>query len=150
MFRLNKLSDYAAVLMACLASDGGRASAQSLADRARLELPTVAKLLKQLAGAGLVSATRGISGGYALARAAEDISVADIVIAIEGPMGLTECSVHQGACGRENFCAISSNLRKISLAVEHALRAVTLADLAAPSRRWRPRVSIERSMETVQ
>ncbi len=147
MFRLNKLSDYAAVLMACLAEDGERVSAQALAERARLELPTVAKLLKQLSSAGLVNATRGTTGGYVLARAAEHISVADIVIAIEGPMGLTECSVHQGGCSRESFCAISSNLRKISMAVEHALRSVTLADLSAPPKNWRPRVSIERTLE---
>lgn len=145
MFRLSKLADYATVLMACMAqAPDALASAQSLAERTRLELPTVAKLLKQLSQAGLVQSTRGVNGGYRLARPAVAISVADIIGAIEGSLGMTECSIHHGLCGREDFCTVSSNLRKISLAVETALRAVTLADLSAPTRDWQTRVSVDR------
>lgn len=57
---------------------------------------------------------------------------------------MTECSIHAGLCDREHHCTVSSNLRKISAAVESALRAVTLADMAAPPLRWQPRVSVER------
>ena len=145
MFRLSKLADYATVLMASLSQDeGAMLSAQVLAERTRLEAPTVSKLLKQLAQANLVMSTRGVSGGYRLARPAADISIADIIAAIEGPLGMTECSIHSGLCGRENYCTVSSNLRKISAAVEGALRAVTLVDMAAPPRQWQPRVSVER------
>lgn len=145
MFRLSKLADYATVLMACLSEEpAALLSAQALAERTRLEGPTVQKLLKQLAQSGLVLSTRGASGGYRLARAASAICIADIVAAIEGPLGMTECSIHAGLCGRENYCTVSGNLRKISAAVEGALRAVTLADMAAPPRSWQPRVSVER------
>ena len=145
MFRLSKLADYATVLMASLSQDEGAVlSAQVLAERTRLEAPTVSKLLKQLAQADLVVSTRGASGGYRLSRPAADISIADIIAAIEGPLGMTECSIHSGLCGRENYCSVSSNLRKISAAVESALRAVTLVDMAAPPRKWQPRVSVER------
>lgn len=145
MFRLSKLADYATVLMASLSQDeGGKLSAQALAERTRLEAPTVSKLLKQLAQADLVMSTRGASGGYRLARPAAEISIADIIAAIEGPLGMTECSIHSGLCGRENYCTVSSNLRKISAAVEGALRAVTLVDMTAPPRQWQPRVSVER------
>lgn len=145
MFRLSKLADYATVLMASLSQDeGGLLSAQALAERTRLELPTVSKLLKQLAQADLVVSTRGASGGYRLSRPAADITIADIIAAIEGPLGMTECSIHSGLCGRENYCTVSSNLRKISAAVEGALRAVTLVDMTAPPRQWQPRVSVER------
>lgn len=145
MFRLSKLADYATVLMACLADEaGGQLSAQALAERTRLESPTVSKLLKQLAQAGLVQSTRGAAGGYRLARNAAAISIADIIAAIEGPLGMTECSIHHGLCGRESFCTVSSNLRKISAAVESALREVTLVDMAAPSRQWQPKVSVVR------
>jgi FeS assembly SUF system regulator len=145
LFRLSKLADYATVLMACLADeDGGLLSAQALAERTRLESPTVSKLLKQLAQVGLVQSTRGAAGGYRLARPANQISIADIIAAIEGPLGMTECSIHHGLCGRENFCTVSSNLRKISAAVESALREVTLVDMAAPSRQWQPKVSVVR------
>lgn len=82
MFRLSKLADYATVLMACLSEDAGTLSAQALAERTRLEGPTVAKLLKQLAQAELVLSTRGASGGYRLARPAQAISIAEIIAAI--------------------------------------------------------------------
>jgi|CXWL01.1.fsa_nt_gi FeS assembly SUF system regulator len=145
MIRLSKLADYAIVLMACLAEEpAALASAQALAERTRLEVTTVAKLLKQLANGELVQSARGASGGYRLSRAAVEIDVAQIIAAIEGPLGMTECSVHQGLCGREDYCTVSSNLRKINQAVEAALRAVTLADMAAPARQWQPKISVER------
>ena len=76
MLRVSKLTDYATVVMACLAARGSDlASAQALADSARLEVPTVSKLLKQLAQAGLVVSTRGVNGGYRLARAPEGSEV---------------------------------------------------------------------------
>jgi FeS assembly SUF system regulator len=145
MFRLSKLADYATVLMACLAEEvSAPVSAQALAERTRLEAPTVAKILKQLGQAGLVQSTRGSNGGYRLARAPGEIAIAEIIAAIEGPLGMTECSIHDGLCGRQHYCTVSSNLRKISAAVEGALRAVTLADMAAPPRQWQPRISVER------
>lgn len=133
MLRVSKLTDYATVVMTCLAEEGdGVQSAQGLAERSRLELPTVSKLLKQLARAGLVGSFRGVHGGYRLARPAAEISVAEIVAAIEGPFGMTECSVHKGLCGYESHCGVRSNWRKISLAIETALKSVSLADMAAP------------------
>ena len=133
MLRVSKLTDYATVVMTSLAQLGdGQASAVVLAERARLEPPTVAKVLKLLAQAGLVVSQRGASGGYRLARAAAEITVADIVAAIEGPFGMTECSVHSGLCDHELHCGVRGNWRRISEAVEAALRAVTLADMLAP------------------
>jgi len=136
LIRLSKLADYAIVLMACLAEGTpAQLSAQALAERTRLEVTTVAKLLKQLANAQLVQSARGVAGGYRLARGASEINVAQIIAAIEGPLGLTECSIHQGLCGREDYCTVSGNLRKINQVVEGALRAMTLAEMAAPVRR---------------
>ena len=133
MLRVTKLTDYATVVMTCL---GGPAealrTAHELAERSRLVLPTVSKLLKQLARAGLVDSFRGVHGGYRLAREPARISVAEIVAAIEGPFGVTECSVHQGQCGDESHCGVRGNWRKISLAIETALKNVSLADMAAP------------------
>ncbi|MEO7063271.1 MAG: SUF system Fe-S cluster assembly regulator [Dokdonella sp.] len=130
MLRVSKLTDYATVVMTCLLDAGGGVlSAQSLAERARLEVPTVSKLLKQLAQAGLVVSTRGINGGYRLARAPERISIADIVIAMEGPIGMTECSVHAGMCDRETHCGVRVNWQRINQAIAGALANVTLADM---------------------
>lgn len=131
MLRVSKLTDYATVLMACLAQDAdGVMSAQQLAEQARLEAPTASKLLKLLGKAGLVTSFRGVNGGYRLARAADAVTVADIVAAIEGPIGMTECAIHAGLCSHESHCGTRVNWRKISVAIETALAGVTLADMA--------------------
>ena len=135
MLRISKLTDYATVVLTGLADADDVMSAQGLAERARLEPPTVQKVLKLLAQAGLVDSFRGTHGGYRLARDPRVITVADIVAAIEGPFGMTECSVHKGQCGYEPHCGVRVNWRRISVAVEAALRGVTLADMAAPRAR---------------
>ncbi len=133
MLRVSKLTDYATVVMACLAGAGdGVTSAQALAERARLEAPTVSKLLKQLAQAGLVLSSRGINGGYRLSRPAERISIADIVTAMEGPIGMTECSAHAGLCDHEPHCGVRVNWQRINHAIAGALANVTLADMLHP------------------
>jgi len=77
MLRVSKLTDYATAVMTVLADASEPVlSAQDLTERARLELPTVSKLLKQLAHAGLVESFRGVNGGYRLARAPERITIA--------------------------------------------------------------------------
>ncbi|MFC4819351.1 SUF system Fe-S cluster assembly regulator [Dokdonella ginsengisoli] len=133
MLRISKLTDYATVVMTCLAAAGdGVLSAQTLAERAHLEAPTVSKLLKQLAQAELVVSTRGINGGYRLARAPQDISIADIVTAMEGPIGMTECSAHSGACDHESHCGVRVNWQRINHAIATALAEVSLADMVKP------------------
>ncbi|MBC7990430.1 MAG: SUF system Fe-S cluster assembly regulator [Luteimonas sp.] len=132
MLRVTKLTDYASVVLTVLASDPDAVlSASGLAERAGLEAPTVAKLLKPLAQAGLVDAFRGVNGGYRLARDAAEISLVDILEAMEGPLGMTECSVHAGACGIEQSCGARSNWRRINDVVAEALRGVSLADMLA-------------------
>ncbi len=136
MLRVSKLTDYATVVMTCLAAAGDDVlSAQVLAERARLELPTVSKLLKQLAHAGLVTSFRGVNGGYRLARAPQAITVAEIVTAMEGPIGMTECSAHSGQCGHEAHCGVRVNWQRISQAIATALDSVTLADMIRPPTR---------------
>ena len=130
MLRVTKLTDYATVVLTALAARPDAVlSAPELAERAGLELPTVAKLLKPLAQAGLVEGFRGTNGGYRLARAAGQISLVEIVEAMEGPLGMTECSVHAGACGIEHSCGVRANWRRINDVVADALRSVTLAQM---------------------
>jgi FeS assembly SUF system regulator len=140
MLRVSKLTDYATVVMTCLAAGDGVMSAQALAERARLELPTVSKLLKQLAQAGLVASTRGINGGYRLARAPDRITIADVVTAMEGPIGMTECSAHAGLCDHEPHCGVRVNWQRISQAIASALASVTIADMLHPP--TKPRAAI--------
>lgn len=137
MLRVAKLTDYATVVMTVLAAHHAGApdvvlSASELAERAGLETPTVAKVLKPLAQAGLVAATRGANGGYRLARPAAQIGLIEIVEALEGPLGMTECSVHSGNCGIEQSCGVRANWNRINDVVIDALRGITLAQMLAP------------------
>jgi FeS assembly SUF system regulator len=134
MLRVTKLTDYATVVLTVLASEPDAVlSAAGLAERAGLEIPTVAKVLKPLAQAGLVDGFRGASGGYRLARDPATINLVEIVEAMEGPLAMTECSVHEGHCGIEHSCSARANWRRINDVVADALRRVTLADMTVPA-----------------
>lgn len=136
MLRISKLTDYATVLLAALAHRRDECvPASRLAELTRLEPPTVAKVLKTLARSGLVTSIRGVNGGYKLAESPENISVAGIVSAMEGPIALTECGLEPGLCSHESDCSLRGNWQKIGQAVEGALAGLSLADLAEPSSR---------------
>lgn len=143
MLRVSKLTDYATVIMTVLADAPDVLSAQDVAVSARLELPTVSKLLKQLAHAGLVDSFRGVNGGYRLAREAAQITIAQIVTAMEGPIGMTECSAHVGLCDHESHCGVRVNWQRINQAIAHALASVTLADMLKPAPRKRAAIPLQ-------
>lgn len=133
MLRVTKLTDYATVVLTVLAAEPDAVlSAAGLAERAGLEATTVSKLLKPLAQAGLVEGFRGANGGYRLARPAGQIGLIEIVEAMEGPLGMTECSLHLGNCTIEHQCGVRANWRRINDVVVDALRSVTLAQMLAP------------------
>jgi FeS assembly SUF system regulator len=135
MIRLGKLTDYGLVLMSCVAKHKSQTvhTARELSLESGLPLPTVSKLLKLLLQAGFLVSHRGINGGYSLVREAQDISVAEIIAALEGPIALTECSTDiTGLCDFERGCPIKSNQRIINQAVRGALEKLTLSDLVHP------------------
>jgi FeS assembly SUF system regulator len=130
MIRMTKLADYGIVLLTHMAMEeqGTLHTAQDLASRSRVPVPTASKLLKSLARAGLVFSHRGRNGGYGLARDPEAISVRDIIAAIEGPIGLTECGTGgEGSCEMEPFCAAKGRWAPINQAIERALQDVPLS-----------------------
>lgn len=130
MLRVSKLTDYATVVMVAMAeSPAALHAASQLAERTRLELPTVSKLLKQLAAAGLIESRRGVNGGYRLLRDASDISVLEIFEAMEGKLAMTDCVEHHGACNRETHCQVQSHWRRISAVIARAMADMSLADL---------------------
>ncbi len=131
MLRISRLSDYAMVILATLAGEPERVqTAAALAERTRIAAPTVSKLLKQLQRAGLVSSTRGLHGGYQLARPASEISAAAILDVLEGPLALTDCSVGRGQCVIEETCRVSHAWQRLNWAIRRSLYEVTLAQLA--------------------
>jgi FeS assembly SUF system regulator len=140
--RLSHLADYAVVLMTAAARRpaGERLSATELASETGVPLPTTQKLMGQLAGCGLLSSVRGAGGGFALARPASEISLADIVEAVEGPIAMTVCSGHEGPsdCALDAHCRVKPHMGVVGNAVRGALGAVSLTELASDSVRPRP------------
>jgi FeS assembly SUF system regulator len=131
MLRISRLTDYATVLLATLAQEPGRQrTAAALAEATQIGAPTVSKVLKQLQRAGLVVSTRGLHGGYQLARPAGAISAAAILDALEGPVALTDCAAGRGHCGIESTCHVGSAWQRLNQAIRRSLHDVTLAQLA--------------------
>jgi FeS assembly SUF system regulator len=131
MLRLSRLTDYATVILAALAEEPDHVrTATALADCTRIAAPTVSKLLKQLQRSGLVASTRGLHGGYQLARPASQISAAAILEALEGPVALTDCSAGHGNCGIEDTCRVGRVWQRLNLAIRRSLYEVSLAQLA--------------------
>lgn len=134
MLRISKLTDYATVILASLAVAPERQrTAAELASATHVAAPTVSKLLKQLQRAGLVTSARGLHGGYRLARAPEEITAAQILDALEGPVALTTCASAATArrqCDIESTCRVGGTWQRVSLAIHRSLCEITLADLA--------------------
>jgi FeS assembly SUF system regulator len=140
MIVLSKLADYGVIVATHLATEPERQlTAVAVATETRLPQATVAKVLKSLAHAGVVTALRGAAGGYRLARPPGAISVAEVVAAIDGAIGMTQCAGHDGAirddimlsCERESFCPTRPHWRRINLAIGAALASVSLAEMAS-------------------
>lgn len=131
---MTKQADYGIVLMTRMAAVRDRLStASELATEAQLPLPTVSKILKLLGRAELLESHRGVKGGYCLARDAERITVAEIITALDGPIGITECiDDTPGECSQEPFCDLRANWQRINHAIRHALENITLAEMTHP------------------
>ena len=149
MLRVTKLTDYATLVMTVLAAAPDAVlSANELAERAGIELPTASKVLKPLAQAGLVDGFRGANGGYRLARDAREVSLADIVEAMEGPLAMTECSIHEGQCGIEDSCNVRGNWQRVNDVIAKALRDISLHEMThgdiapSPSKRIPVRLAV--------
>lgn len=134
MLRMTKQADYGIVLLTRMAQEEERRfAAPELAEETHLPLPTVSKVLKILSRAGVLDSTRGVKGGYSLARAPEGINVADMIEALEGPIAFTECIEDTpGSCSQEASCNIRGNWQRINEAVRGALECISLADLTSP------------------
>lgn len=133
MIRLTNLADYAVVLMCEIASADNRMSAQDLAASTNIPLPTVSKILNALGRGNLLVSHRGLKGGFALARAANEITAADIIEAIDGPIALTHCTEPEEIdCGYVDICGMRPKWQVINRAVRSALADVKLSTLISP------------------
>ncbi len=134
MLRVTKLADYGIVIMTYFStSNGSTQNARDIAGVVRLPLPVVSKILKSLAREGLLVSQRGTKGGYDLARKPAEITVADIIRALEGPIAVTECTDSvKGDCELEVRCPVRTNWHRINQAIYSALERITLAEMTQP------------------
>ncbi|MGJ0486592.1 MAG: SUF system Fe-S cluster assembly regulator [Methylomicrobium sp.] len=135
MLRVSKMTDYATVILSFMAKDARDVyTAIEIAAATGIALPTVSKILKLLVHAQVLISTRGAKGGYALADAPDKITVAAVISALEGPIGLTECSISHQGCEQASGCGIRGNWELINQTIHDALESVTLADMIKPAK----------------
>lgn len=133
MFRITRLTDYGVMLMTELAqAEESVLNAAALAARSHLPVPSVSKILQALLREGLLTSVRGAGGGYHLTREASEISIRDIIVALEGPIAITECSLDHSHCDQEAHCNMRSNWHIINQAVRGTLGDISLADMIQP------------------
>ncbi len=140
MLRLSKLADYGVVIVATLAlKNEPLMNATRLAELTHLPAPTVAKLLKRMAKVGIVSAMRGAAGGYRLARPATEITTAQLIEAVDGPISITSCAQHlKSPCEHEHSCPVFGRWSPLNAKVSQAFADVTLDELINAELKFTP------------
>lgn len=132
MLKISKLADYAIVVMSHLAQATGRYSSAQLAEMSHLNVPTTSKVLKLLLEAGLLNSERGVNGGYQLAKPAKQISVAEMITAMDGKPTMTECGHGRNQCEHESTCSLKGNWRLINKTLDSVLMNISLDDMTKP------------------
>ncbi|MCC7348824.1 MAG: SUF system Fe-S cluster assembly regulator [Variibacter sp.] len=139
MLRVSKLTDYAVVVLSRLEAEGGVQTAPGLAAGTGVAEPTVAKVLKMLAQAGLVEGLRGARGGYKLVRSLAELPLSEVIVAIDGPIALTACvDGGFGLCDAEHVCPVRGRWDPVNAAIRAALSAITVAEIATPKLSFMP------------
>jgi Rrf2 family protein len=142
MLRLSKKADYALMAMKHLAlrsdsrserSQGAQASssAREIAEQYDIPIELLAKVLQRLVRRGLLASQQGTRGGYQLARTPGEISVADVIQAVDGPVTVTACSTDEGTCEQFAKCNVRDPLWRVRERILSALGECTIAELAA-------------------
>ena len=138
MIKLSKLSDYAIVVLSQLAAEQGELlTASELAVKTSIPEPTVAKVLKLLSKSEIINSWRGVRGGYNMTRAPKEITVAELIEALEGPILITSCADHQveSDCNIAGICPMHGKWARVNMVVKDALGTLVLSDLLVPMKR---------------
>lgn len=136
MLRISKLADYSILIMRLFAvSPEASFNANTISAKTDLNPPTVKKLLKLLQSAGLVESTRGPQGGYMLARAPDEISLAAVIVAVDGPISVTKCILHNDSCDRSATCGAKANWQIVNDVIESALSNVSIFEMGGTLQR---------------
>jgi len=135
MIRITRQTDYGIAILAYLAAKPIEAihTARDVAGVSHVPLPMASKILKILAREGLLISHRGVKGGYSLARHPNGIMIGEVIRALEGHIGITECASHPGSCEHELICPVRTNWQRVNSAVREVLERIPLSDMMAPS-----------------
>jgi Rrf2 family iron-sulfur cluster assembly transcriptional regulator len=138
--------DYASralLSLALRAEEQAPTSVRDLAERTGLPQPYLEQILLALKGAGIVRSKRGVGGGYVLARPSEEITLGEIVSAVDGPIMVGDFGEpHQnGACDHEGQCALLAVWSEVGDHMRHHLDSFTLADMVARARGMAPAIA---------
>lgn len=110
-------------------------TAGSLSAKTGLPEPTVAKVLKLLAKGDLITSTRGMNGGYTLSKTPDDITMAAVIAALEGPVQLTSCvDGTDECCTHSPNCSMKGKWNPVNDAMQKALENVSLAQMIGEAR----------------
>ena len=133
MLRLSKKADYALIALTDLASSppGTSSSAREIAGRYDVPVELMAKVLQRLAQLGMVASHQGTRGGYHLSRPAIQISVADVIQSIDGPIMVTACSDDDASCDQYAKCNVRHPLWRLKDRIVQSLVAFTIHELAS-------------------
>jgi len=143
VIKLSKLTDYAVIVLGCLSRQQGKpVSASYVAGETLLPEPTVRKVLKMMATRKLITAQRGVNGGYILPLALGCISVYDVVEAIEGSLELAPC-LHDSSeiCALSRVYAVKGRWNRVNLAIKHTLDNIRISDLLVENGKRAERVN---------
>ena len=131
MLRITRLTDYGFILLAKMCEDESLLqNAKDMSEELDIPLPTVSKVLKLLVQGNLLESQQGSQGGYHLSKPAKEISAAEIIEVLEGPVSMTACCVTDG-CDRN--CAVSNSWQKVNAVIVNELKSVSLAEMVADS-----------------
>jgi FeS assembly SUF system regulator len=129
MIKIGKIADYALIIMAHMAANKGKLrNSNDIAEATHVAMPTVSKILKLLVGGGLLESVRGKNGGYLLNKSGNNISVVEVIEAIDGPISITDCVTELHDCGMKNLCGMQSGWQKVNVKIKNTLEDVKVSD----------------------
>jgi len=133
--QLNQATDYAfraVMYLTRFASDNEIVSAQVIAEKEEVPMRFLLKIMRSLIKAGIVKSYRGVDGGYALAKPPEQITLLDVVEALEGPIRINRCLVDPEYCSKHwsQYCSIHQVLNGVQTKIITELGSHNFAELA--------------------
>ncbi len=134
---ISRRGDYGIRVILDLATlpQNSRATTQEIAERQKIPLPFLAKIISQLSLAGLIVTQRGATGGVELSRPPEEINLLQVIEALEGPIRLNRCVLEPGMCPRDRHCPVHDIWAEAQARLADLLSRTTFAELAAAAHR---------------